>query len=62
MPISIFVFAGFVAMCLAVPALAAGDVAAKLIATERAALAGSDRGDVEAFLRLSSPDVVYTDP
>ena len=49
-------------MCLAAPALAAENVAASIIATERAALDGSDRGDVDAFLKLSVPDVVYTDP
>ena len=40
----------------------AEDVPATIIAIERAALYGSDRGDVEAFLKLSVPDVVYMDP
>jgi uncharacterized protein (TIGR02246 family) len=42
----------------AVPALAE-DVAAKIIAMERAAL---DRGDTRGFLEISAPDVVYLDP
>ena len=62
MSTSMFAFAGIVAMCVALPALAADDIAAKLIATERAALDGSDRGDVGAFLKLSAPDIVYMDP
>ena len=49
-------------MCLAAPALAAENVAATIIATERACLDGSDRGDVSLSLKLSAPDVVYTDP
>ena len=62
MSYSTLVLAGFVAMCLAAPALAAEDIAAKIIATERAGLHASDRGDVQMFLKLSTPDVVYTDP
>lgn len=38
------------------------DVATTIIAMERAALDGSDRGDVGRFLELSAPDVVYMDP
>ena len=38
------------------------DVAATIIAMERSALDGSDRGDVEKFLELSTPDIVYMDP
>jgi len=54
--------AGILAMCAAAPAFAGEDIAAKIIATERAALDGSDRGDVAMFLKLSAPDIVYTDP
>jgi len=39
-----------------------GDVSATIIALERAALDRSDKGDVEAFLELSDPDVTYFDP
>jgi len=49
-------------MCLAAPAVAAEDIAAQIVATERAGLHASDRGDVQMFLKLSTPDVVYTDP
>ena len=59
---SILALAGFLAVCLAAPTLAAENVAATIIAAERAALDGSDRGDVAAFLKLSAPDVVYMDP
>ena len=59
---STLVLAGVAAMCLAAPARAAEDIAAKIIATERAGLHASDRGDVQMFLKLSTPDVVYTDP
>lgn len=47
-----------------VVALAAqpADVAATIIALERAALDQSDRMDPEGFLKLSDPDVVYIDP
>lgn len=45
----------------AIPA-AAEDIAAKIIAMERAALDRSDKGDVKAFLEISAPDVVYLDP
>jgi len=38
------------------------DTKAAIIAIERAALDGSDRGDVDAFLKLSAPDIVYMDP
>ncbi|HEY0283031.1 MAG TPA: nuclear transport factor 2 family protein [Rhizomicrobium sp.] len=38
------------------------DVAAKIVAMERAALDRSDKGDVQRFLELSAPDVVYQDP
>ena len=38
------------------------DVAATIIAMERAALDQSDRLDPEGFLKLSDPDVVYIDP
>ncbi len=46
------------------PGMAARDseVAATIIAIERAALARSDKGDGEAFLKISAPDVVYFDP
>jgi ketosteroid isomerase-like protein len=37
-------------------------VAATIIAMERAALDGSDRGDVDRFLELSAPNIVYMDP
>jgi len=62
MSYSLFAVAGIIAMCLAAPALAGEDVAATIIATERAGLNDSDHGDVEAFLKLSVPDVVYLDP
>ena len=38
------------------------DVAATIIAMERAALELSDKGDPEGFLAISDPDVVYFDP
>jgi ketosteroid isomerase-like protein len=38
------------------------DVAATIIALERAALDRSDKGDVEGFLELCDPDVTYFDP
>ena len=38
------------------------DVAATIIAMERAALDQSDRLDPDGFLKLSDPDVVYIDP
>jgi ketosteroid isomerase-like protein len=38
------------------------DVAAAIIAMERSALDGSDRGDIDRFLGLSAPGVVYMDP
>ena len=59
---SLFALTGLVTLCAAAPALAAEDVATKIIATERAGLDLSDRGDVEMFLKLSAPEIVYTDP
>jgi uncharacterized protein (TIGR02246 family) len=59
---SMLFLVGVAAMCVGAPVLAAEDVAAKIIATERAGLYASDRGDVQMFLKLSAPDVVYTDP
>ncbi len=49
---------------LPLAALAAqpADVAATIIAMERAALDQSDRLDPEGFLKLSDPGVVYIDP
>jgi ketosteroid isomerase-like protein len=44
------------------PAFAAEDVAQKIVAMERAALDRSDAGDVEGFLEISAPDVIYLDP
>lgn len=38
------------------------DIPSTIIAIERAALDRSDRGDVEAFLEISDPDVTYFDP
>jgi len=38
------------------------DVAATIIAMERAALDQSDRFDADGFLKLSDPGVVYIDP
>jgi ketosteroid isomerase-like protein len=51
-------------LLLPVVALAAqpSDVAATIIAMERAALDQSDRLDGEGFLALSDPGVVYVDP
>jgi ketosteroid isomerase-like protein len=46
----------------AAPASDEKDVAATIIALERTALDGSDRGDVARFLELSAPGVVYMDP
>lgn len=46
-------------MALAAPPT---DVAATIIAMERAALDQSDRLDPDGFLKLSDPDVVYIDP
>ena len=62
MTTSMLVFAGVAAMCLAAPVRAGEDAAATIIAMERAALDGSDRGDVGAFLKLSVPEIVYVDP
>jgi len=38
------------------------ETASAIIAMERAALARGDKGDIEAFLELSAPEVVYFDP
>jgi ketosteroid isomerase-like protein len=38
------------------------DVAATIIAIERAALDRSDRGDVNGFLEITDEDIVYFDP
>ncbi len=38
------------------------DVAAVILAMERAALDRSDQGDASGFLEISDPDVVYIDP
>jgi hypothetical protein len=54
--------AGALLFAASTPALAAEDVAAKIVAMERAALDRSDRGDVNGFLDISAPDVVYQDP
>lgn len=59
---SLFALAGVVLMCAAAPALAGEDLAAKLIAAERASLAASDRGDVEPGLSYTAADIVYIDP
>lgn len=40
----------------------ADDVPARIIAMERAALDQSDKGDVQGFLAICAPDVVYQDP
>ena len=56
-----FVLAATLMAAAALPAQAE-DIAATIIAIERAGLNDSDRGDVEAFLKLSVPDVVYMDP
>jgi ketosteroid isomerase-like protein len=39
-----------------------GDTASTILAMERAALNRSDRGDVDGFLEISDPDLVYFDP
>lgn len=52
--------AGLIA-ALTAPALAE-DVSATIIGMERAALDRSDKGDVQGFLAISAPDVVYLDP
>ncbi len=51
-----------VALAAAVAPASAADVAATIIAMERAALDRSDKGDVKGFLEISAPDVVYQDP
>ncbi len=38
------------------------EVSTVIISMERAALARGDKGDVEGFLEISAPDVVYFDP
>jgi ketosteroid isomerase-like protein len=57
-------FALFMLTALLTPDSAARDaeVASTVIAMERAALARSDKGDVEGFLEISDDDVVYFDP
>ena len=62
MPSSLPLLDRFFELCAEAPDVAADEVSAKIIATERAALDGSDRGDVGMFLELSAPDVVYVDP
>jgi len=59
---AILMAATLLAAAAATPAFAKDDVAQKIIATERAGLHASDRGDVSMFLKLSAPDVVYFDP
>lgn len=59
---TILMAATLLAAAMGIPALAKDDVARTIIATERAGLYASDRGDVSMFLKLSAPDVVYTDP
>lgn len=49
------------AAALTAPAFAE-DVAATVIAMERAALDRSDKGDPVGFIEISAPDVVYQDP
>ena len=56
-----FALTALIAATVVLPA-AAKDLPATIIAMERAGLNDSDRGDVEAFLKLSVPDVVYMDP
>ncbi len=56
-----FLTAALAAAVITAPAFAE-DVAATIVAMERAVLNGSDRGDAEAALKLSAPDVVYMDP
>lgn len=51
-----------VALAAAVAPASAADVSATIIAMERAALDRSDKGDVQGFLEISAPDVVYQDP
>ncbi len=55
-----YLLTGALLLTAGVPALAS-DVAATIIAAERAALDRSDKGDVSAFLKLSAPDIVYQD-
>jgi hypothetical protein len=61
-----FAIAGALLLAAMPPALAAPapveDVAARIIAMERAALDRSDKGDPKGFLEISAPDVVYQDP
>ena len=55
------VLAGALMAAALMPAQAAA-VAARIVAVERAALDRSDKGDVQGFLEISAPDVVYQDP
>jgi Calcium/calmodulin dependent protein kinase II association domain len=61
-----FAITGLLLLAAMPPAVAATapveDVAAKIIAMERAALDRSDKGDAGGFLDISAPDVVYQDP
>lgn len=61
MPKSILAAAVIAAAALSTPAQAE-EVAATIIAMERAALDRSDTGDVKGFLEISAEDVVYQDP
>jgi hypothetical protein len=56
-----FLTAALFAAAITTPAFAE-DVAATVIAMERAALDRSDKGDVKGFLEISAVDVVYQDP
>jgi hypothetical protein len=56
-----FALTALIAAAAVLPARAE-DVPATIIAMERAALDGSDKGDVKGFLAISAPDVVYQDP
>ena len=47
---------------MAQSASAPGSAAAKIIAMERAAMDRWSKGDVDGFLEISAPDVVYFDP
>jgi hypothetical protein len=53
----------FFAAAMAAPAAPAkDDTAQTIIALERAALDRSDRGDVQGFLEITAPEIVYQDP
>lgn len=56
-----FLMAAVMTAAAAIPARAE-DVAATIIAMERAALDRSDKGDVKGFLEICDPGVVYLDP